>query len=79
MLTFIVGSAIVVSLIGRGQIADRVSRPNSPAERIQQLRASQAENLEAEEKVRRQKKIDEDEREDESEDEDASEDQEKEE
>ncbi|QIW98706.1 hypothetical protein AMS68_004224 [Peltaster fructicola] len=77
VLTFIVGSAIVVSLIGRGQIADLVKRPNSPAERIQKLRDSQAENLEAEEAVRRQKTVKDDEKEDDEEEEEADEDEEK--
>lgn len=34
VLTFIVGGAIVISLIGRGQIADRVGHVPSAAERI---------------------------------------------
>jgi hypothetical protein len=34
VLTFIVGGSIVVSLIGRGQIADRVGHVPSAAERI---------------------------------------------
>ena len=34
VLTFIVGSSIVVSLIGHGEIADKVSRMQSPTDRI---------------------------------------------
>jgi len=43
VLTFIVGSAIVVSLVGRGQIADRIERPTGPADRVLQLRDTQIE------------------------------------
>jgi len=53
VLTFIVGSAIVVSLIGRGQVQEHVSRPSGTAERIQKLRDSQFEQLEEEEGARR--------------------------
>lgn len=58
VLTFIVGSAIIVSLIGRGQIADRVSRPSGPAEKIRELRESQAKSFEEEEEARRQETLD---------------------
>ena len=37
VLTFIVGGAIVISLIGRGQIADRVGHVPSAAERIRKF------------------------------------------
>lgn len=53
VLTFIVGGAIVVSLIGRGQIADQIGKLPGPADRIRALRESQAQALEDEEKARR--------------------------
>lgn len=64
----------MVSLVGRGQIADRVTRPHGPAERIRELRESQAENLAAEERVRRQKQVEADETEEEPEEDDEDED-----
>lgn len=63
VLTFIVGSAIVASLIGRGQIADRISRPSGPAEKIRELRDSQAKSFEEEEEARRREQVDKDEEE----------------
>jgi hypothetical protein len=48
VLTFIVGASIVASLIGRGQIADLITRPPGPADRMRALRESQLEQLEAE-------------------------------
>ncbi|MCJ1381273.1 hypothetical protein MMC17_004382 [Xylographa soralifera] len=56
-LTFIVGASIVISLIGRGQIADKINRLPGPADRIKALRDSQMESLEAEEKERRAKLV----------------------
>ncbi|KAK5451658.1 hypothetical protein LTS15_007918 [Exophiala xenobiotica] len=41
VLTFIVGASIVASLIGRGQIADLVTRPPGPADRMRELRKKQ--------------------------------------
>lgn len=46
VLTFIVGASIVASLIGRGQIADLITRPTGPADRMRALRESQLEQLE---------------------------------
>ena len=46
VLTFIVGASIVASLIGRGQIADLVSKPDGPAQRLKALRDSQLAQLE---------------------------------
>ena len=46
MLTAIVGVAIVASLIGRGQVADLVSKPVGPADRLRALRESQLQQLE---------------------------------
>ena len=48
VLTFIVGASIVASLIGRGQIADLITRPTGPADRMRALRESQLEQLEME-------------------------------
>jgi hypothetical protein len=49
VLTFVVGASIVASLIGRGQIADLVTKPTGPADRMRALRAAQAADLEREE------------------------------
>ncbi|KAL8692670.1 MAG: hypothetical protein Q9218_002343 [Villophora microphyllina] len=72
VLTFIVGASIVISLIGRGQIADKISRLPSPADRIKQIRDSQAEQLAEEERARQSRIVAEDEEEDEEEDEDPT-------
>jgi hypothetical protein len=61
VLTFVVGASIVASLIGRGQIADQVSRLPSPADRIKALRDSQYASLETEEREKMARKIAEDE------------------
>jgi len=53
VLTFVVGASIVLSLIGRGQIAEKDGRLPGPAEKMKELRDSQWENLEREEKERR--------------------------
>ncbi|KAI6900354.1 hypothetical protein KC318_g8506, partial [Hortaea werneckii] len=53
VLTFIVGSAIVASLIGRGQIADRIGRLPGPSDRIRALRQQQEEMVVEEEEARR--------------------------
>ncbi|MCJ1294225.1 hypothetical protein MMC34_005782 [Xylographa carneopallida] len=63
-LTFIVGASIVISLIGRGQIADKINRLPGPADRIKALRDSQMASLEAEEKERRAKLVSQEEDED---------------
>lgn len=69
MLTFIVGSAIVISLIGRGQVADRIGKLPGPADRIRALRESQVSALEEEEVARRAKVVKSEESEAEDEDE----------
>lgn len=52
-LTFIVGASIVVSLIGRGEVSDRVGRLPGAVERINALRGNSKEALaEAEESIR---------------------------
>ncbi|KAL9100887.1 MAG: hypothetical protein Q9163_003798 [Psora crenata] len=53
VLTFVVGASIVISLIGRGQIADKINRLPSPADRIKALRDSQLEAMETEERMKR--------------------------
>ena len=55
VLTFIVGASIVASLIGRGQIGDRIGKLPGPADRIRALRESQAQSLAEEEEARRKK------------------------
>lgn len=55
ILTFVVGASIVVSLIGRGQIADKVNRLPGPADRLKALRESQYESLAQEEEERRRR------------------------
>lgn len=54
-MTFIVGSAIVISLIGRGHIADRIGKLPGPADRVKALRDAQLGQLEEEEKERRRR------------------------
>jgi len=53
VLTFFVGASIVISLIGRGQIASKDGRLPGPADKMKELRDSQWANLEREEKERR--------------------------
>ena len=48
VLTFVVGASIVASLIGRGQIADLVTRPPGSADRMRAVRAAQAGQIEEE-------------------------------
>ena len=48
VLTFIVGASIVASLVGRGQIADLITRPPGPADRMRALREQQLAQLEEE-------------------------------
>jgi hypothetical protein len=61
VLTFVVGASIVVSLIGRGQIIAKDGRLPGRAEKMKQLRDSQWENLEREERERRAQMVKEDE------------------
>lgn len=60
-----VGASIVFSLIGRGQVADLVTKPPGPADRMRALRESQMEQLEKEEAERRARMMKEDEDEEE--------------
>lgn len=57
VLTFVVGVAIVVSLIGRGQIADKINRLPNPADRIRALKAQQYDAMEQEERYKQQKMV----------------------
>jgi len=61
VLTFFVGASIVISLVGRGQIAKKDHSLRSPVDYIKQDRDSQWEALEREEKERRQKLAEEEE------------------
>ena len=69
VLTFVVGASIVVSLIGRGQIADKINRLPSPADRVKALRDMQISEMEEEERYRRDKIVAEDEEGDDEEEE----------
>ncbi|KAL8742295.1 MAG: hypothetical protein Q9190_005198 [Brigantiaea leucoxantha] len=71
VLTFFVGGSIVLSLIGRGQIADKLSRLPKPMDRRQKLKEVQAQAAAEEELYMRQKAA---EAEEEEEDEDEEED-----
>jgi len=55
VLTFVVGASIVVSLVGRGQIAEKDQKIAGPYDKMKALRDSQWENLEREERERRQR------------------------
>ncbi|KAG9994461.1 hypothetical protein KCU78_g18413, partial [Aureobasidium melanogenum] len=61
VLTFIVGASIVASLIGRGQIADRINSLPGPADRVRALREAQAQQLSDEEAAKRAKVVSKDE------------------
>ena len=56
VLTFVVGASIVISLVGRGQIADKINRLPSPADRVKRLRDVQYEAAEEEQKYMMEKK-----------------------
>ncbi|KAH0544533.1 hypothetical protein FGG08_001305 [Glutinoglossum americanum] len=55
VLTFVVGASIVISLIGRSQIGDQVSRIPGTADRLKQLRDADWHDLEKEELERKAK------------------------
>ena len=67
VLTFVVGASIVISLIGRGQIAEHIGKLPGPADRMKAVRDSHMENLEREERERRALIVQEEEAEDEGE------------
>jgi hypothetical protein len=52
VLTFIVGASIVVSLIGRGEISDKVGRIPGAVDRVKELREGSAEKLAEDEAAR---------------------------
>lgn len=54
VLTFIVGSAIVASLIGRGQIAGHVEGLPNTADKVREFRNAQSQMIEEEESARRE-------------------------
>ena len=70
VLSFIVGASIVISLIGRGQVADKIGRMPGPADRLRALRESQMEEIEKEERERRARIMAQDEEDEEDEEED---------
>ena len=49
VLTFVVGASIVMSLAARGQVADKIHKRPSHADRVKALRDSQMEDLERQE------------------------------
>lgn len=51
VLTFIVGASIVASLIGRGQIADKITTQEGVAARVRALQDAQLADLQKEDKV----------------------------
>ena len=53
VLTFIVGGSIILSLIGRGQIADRIGKMPTAADRIRAFTSYGEEDMEEEEEARR--------------------------
>ncbi|KAI9761475.1 MAG: hypothetical protein M4579_000985 [Chaenotheca gracillima] len=55
VLTFVVGASIVLTLIGRGQITDKINRMPGPADRVRALKEAQWENLEREERERQER------------------------
>ena len=61
VLTFVVGASIVISLIGRGQIAGQVGQMPSATARIQAFRENSEEELAKEEAARRQRIVEQDE------------------
>jgi len=70
VLTFVVGASIVVSLIGRGQIADKINRLPGPADRIKALKDLQLSAMETEERYKREKMVAKDEGEEDEDEED---------
>ncbi|KAL8683539.1 MAG: hypothetical protein Q9186_000451 [Xanthomendoza sp. 1 TL-2023] len=74
VLTFVVGASIVISLIGRGQIADKISRLPGPADRLKALRETQMEEIEKEERLRRARIVAADEEEEDDDDEEGEDD-----
>ena len=69
VLTFVVGASIVLSLVGRGQIVDKLHRLPNPQDRVERLKSVQAEEAEKEERYKQDKLL----RGEEEEDEEAEE------
>ena len=63
----------MASLIGRGQIADQISRLPSSADRVKALRDSQLEGMEAEEREKQAKMVAKDDGEDDEEEDEGGE------
>jgi hypothetical protein len=61
VLTFIVGAAIVLSLIGRSEIGGRVARPQGTIERVKGIRDNMQAELAKEEDAKRNHIVEEDE------------------
>ncbi len=61
VLTFFVGVAIVVSLVGRGQIADKINRLPNPGDRIRAIKDMQYEAFEEEERYKQRMAVEQDE------------------
>lgn len=74
VLTFFVGVAIVVSLVGRGQIAAKLNRLPGPADRVKAIKDYQYEAFEEEERYKQRMAVEKSESgEDEEEEEDDEE------
>lgn len=73
VLTFVVGASIVVSLIGRGQIADRVGKPPGVADRIRAFRGDDQQGQFVEEEEARRRFLGEEESDEDSDDEEENE------
>ena len=74
MLTFIVGASIVVSLIARGRVDDRINKPPGVADRIRAFQGGDPEQNLVEEEEARRKFLSEDDGDDDEEEEDGDDD-----
>ena len=63
----------MATLIGRGEIADKINKLPGPADRVKALRDSQAQSLAEEEKARRERIVAQEEEDDEDEEEEEEE------
>ena len=64
VLTFVVGASIVLSLVGRGQIVDKLHRLPNPNDRMTAIKSMQGDEAEKEERYRQEKLIEEEEEDD---------------
>ena len=78
VLTFVVGASIVISLVGRGQIADQINKLPGPADRIKALRDSQLSAMETEERYKQARIVARDAGEEDEDEEDSEEEEEEE-